>query len=130
MRPTAATSGFTLIEVMITVAIIAILAGIAYPSYQDQVRSSRRVAAMETLIKMQLAQEEYHLENGQYGSATDLGSYVLDHYSVSVTTSTSGYTLSVTAKTGSSQVKDSEGSTSCATLKLDQNDAQTPAECW
>ena len=50
--------GFTLIELMIVVAVIGILAAIAYPSYQDQVRKSRRSDGFSALSDLQLAQEK------------------------------------------------------------------------
>jgi prepilin-type N-terminal cleavage/methylation domain-containing protein len=43
--------GFTLIELMIAVVVIAILAAIAYPSYQDSVRKSRRADAKSALME-------------------------------------------------------------------------------
>jgi len=43
-------AGFTLIEMLVTVAVISILAAIAYPSYQDQVRRSRRAEAQSLLM--------------------------------------------------------------------------------
>ena len=45
--------GFTLIELMITVAIIGILASVAYPSYREYVNKSRRVQAKTTLVAAQ-----------------------------------------------------------------------------
>ena len=53
------TKGFTLIELMIAVAIVGILAGIAYPSYQDSVRKSRRADAQGALLGFANAMERY-----------------------------------------------------------------------
>lgn len=60
------THGFTLIELMVTVAIVAILAAIAYPSYRDQVNSSRRSDAQGALSSFALAMERYYTSTNSY----------------------------------------------------------------
>jgi len=67
--------GFTLIELMIVVAIIGILAGIAYPSYQDSVRKSRRADAKGALLGFANAMERHFTETNSYCGAgtTDIG---------------------------------------------------------
>jgi len=67
-------SGFTLIEVMIVVAIIGILAAIGYPSYQQHVRSSRRADAQAALSELAQFMERRFTENNGY----DLGPAGLD----------------------------------------------------
>ncbi|MGH8467618.1 MAG: type IV pilin protein [Gammaproteobacteria bacterium] len=62
-------SGFTLIEVMIVVAIVGILSAIAYPSYQQHVRSSRRADAQAALLELAQIMERRFTENNGY----DLG---------------------------------------------------------
>ena len=56
-------AGFTLIEVMITVAIIAILAAVALPAYSDYVTRSRLVEAKTSLVDMRTRLEQYFLDN-------------------------------------------------------------------
>ena len=62
-------SGFTLIEVMIVVAIVGILAAIAYPSYQQHVRSSRRADAQAALLELAQFMERRFTENNGYDLA-------------------------------------------------------------
>ncbi|MBY6188056.1 prepilin-type N-terminal cleavage/methylation domain-containing protein [Marinobacter hydrocarbonoclasticus] len=130
-KPRFRLRGFTLIELMIVVAIAAILAAVAVPSFQGYLRESRRTEALEALIQMQLAQEEHWLESRSYSSTTsDLTSKSLDYYTLSATTSGSTYTLTATAKSGTTQASDAEGGTSCATLSLTNGDTRAPAACW
>ncbi|QEA38841.1 type IV pilin protein [Pistricoccus aurantiacus] len=63
--------GFTLIEMMIVVAIVGILAGIAYPSYQAHVERSRRGDAIAKLLELAQAQERFMARCGHY--ATQIG---------------------------------------------------------
>lgn len=63
------TKGFTLIELMMTVAIIGILAGIAYPSYQDSVRKSRRADVKGVVLGLANAMERRFTETNSYCDA-------------------------------------------------------------
>ncbi len=58
--------GFTLIELMITVAIVAVLAAIAFPSYQDSVWKGKRAEAKAAIFKALQAEERYYTQNNAY----------------------------------------------------------------
>jgi type IV pilus assembly protein PilE len=59
--------GFTLIELMITIAVVAILAAIAYPSYNRFITKAARDEAKSTLQQIELLQEAWRRDNGVYG---------------------------------------------------------------
>jgi type IV pilus assembly protein PilE len=61
--------GFTLIELMITVAIVGILAAIAYPSYQEHIRKARRADAQAVLLELAQFMERYYTMNNTYAGA-------------------------------------------------------------
>lgn len=63
--------GFTLIELMITVAIVGILAAVAYPSYQEYVKESNRTTALTDMQKILDAEERYFLQNFSYTASLD-----------------------------------------------------------
>lgn len=66
--------GFGLLELMITVAIIGIIVGIAYPSYRDHIVSSNRADVQGTLETMATAMERYRSDNSTYvGARTTAG---------------------------------------------------------
>ena len=59
-------SGFTLIEVMITVAVVAILAAIAIPSYREYIRRGERAEAKSTMLQLQNWLQQQYTLNNQY----------------------------------------------------------------
>jgi type IV pilus assembly protein PilE len=123
--------GFTLIEVMITVAIVAILAAIAYPSYQSHVVKTRRKAAEACLVELAQWMERYYTTKMTYLDAslpsTQCRTELQDHYdfAFSGTPDATSYTIQVTAK-GHQLAKDA----SCSSLELTHRGEKTPAECW
>lgn len=99
-----AEKGFTLIELMITVAIVGILAAIAYPSYTEYVMRSRRVEGQNLLNDAAARQERYRAQNGVYASSGELDKLKLP----TGVASQNGYytlTLSVVADDGGFTLK-------------------------
>lgn len=59
-------AGFTLIEVAVVVALVGIVAAIAWPSHLAHLQRARRADAVSALMRVQLAQEQYRIQNGLY----------------------------------------------------------------
>ena len=130
-------SGFTLIELMITVAILAIIAAVAIPSYTSYVDRGKRAEARTALLDIAARQERYYSNNRQYADQ-------LSKLNLSGTKSENGYyTLSVTLPSGSNnQDFDATATPSgwtddkCSNLGIDETGAKTHsglgdrALCW
>ena len=115
--------GFTLIELMITVAIVGILASIAYPTYQDSVMKSRRVDAQGALLVYANTMERYFTVNNTYVDApTNSGT---TYYDITISTNpavtASTYTLNATPK--GVQLNDK-----CGTLTLTHTGFKCPSD--
>jgi len=129
-----AVAGFSLIELMVVVAIIGILAAIALPSYNDHPRQARRTAGMACANAAAQQMERFYTTVLRYdgtGSPTtaQLGAIcepeTLQFYTVGVATPTAKqYTISMTAK--GKQSVDS----ACSPLTITQSGAKSPAGCW
>jgi len=63
--------GFTLIEMLISVAIAAILAMVAFGSYQKSIEKARRVDAKSTLLEIAAEQEKFYFQENSYAGGTD-----------------------------------------------------------
>lgn len=118
-------SGFTLLELMIAVAVIGILAAIAFPSYQQYVLKSRRTDAMAGLVNLQQDIEKWRVNNASYAGCTICSAPASDYYTFAISSETAtNYTLTATAQ--SSQTAD----TGCTSLTLNQNGTKSPPDCW
>lgn len=133
--------GFTLIEVMITVAIVGILAAIAYPSYQQYVLRSHRSEGMALLSEAAARMERYYAQNSTYATATPsrLGlpaNSANGYYSLSLGTLTAtSYSLSATPQNAQAQdtcgilTLDSTGLRGAAGTTATAN-AAVVSNCW
>jgi len=130
--------GFSLIELMISVAVIGILAAVAYPSYQDQVRKSRRAEAQSTLMNIGTRQQQSLLDTRSYAGTTaalnvTVPPQVTAFYAISVTAPASTPpSFTATATPQGDQAKDK-----CGTLSLDNTGTKTAVKnlspqtgCW
>lgn len=126
-------SGFSLIELMVAVAIVGILAGIAYPSYVEYVTQSNRTEGQRELLRLASQMEQYYLDHRAYTDnmknlgeikdpfVSDSGNYKID---ASVTGDT--FTLTATAQ-GDMATKDS----ACKTMTVTDTGAKSPSSgCW
>jgi type IV pilus assembly protein PilE len=114
--------GFTLVELMVTVAIISIIAAVAYPNYTKYVVRGNRQAAQTEMIQMANLQEKIFLNSNAYagsittayngtslgglGVTTGLSADGLYTYSISPTTPGQSYTITATPVTGKAQASD------------------------
>ena len=100
--------GFTLIELMIVVAIIGILGAVAYPAYTSSIKKGNRADAVDSLMSLSGRMEEFYLNNDTYAGATinaagtgSVGSNKTsdDLYTMSITSQTAfAYTITATPK--------------------------------
>lgn len=68
----ARTGGFSLTELLVALAILAILAAAAAPLWQRQAERARRLDATDALLRIAVLQERFHLENGRYAGSGEL----------------------------------------------------------
>ena len=142
--------GFTLIELMITVTIAAVLMSIAFPLYLHQIRESRRTDARSALLDLASREERYYsMQNAYTSSATALGytgwpqTIGSGYYQISqpsninaaTATAPATFTLTATPLAGKGQDKD----TDCQSFTVTQTGQETStnsasgdssATCW
>ncbi len=132
--------GFTLIEVLVVVVILGIITAMAYPSYQKQIRKSRRAEAKQALSDVAARQEQYYISNKRYTTtATQLGltaspTSINGRYNITFGGSTvvptgdttTSYVIIATPVTGNDQNND----TGCTDMRWSSNGTKTPAGCW
>lgn len=131
--------GFTLIELMITVAIIAILAAVVLPAYQDSVRKARRADARTALTTAaQMMEREYTEKNtyatatfGSSASATYSNKSENGHYALSLSN------LNTTTFTATAAPQGAQATDPCGSFTLTHQGTRgvtggtlTAAQCW
>lgn len=141
-------SGFTLIELVITMVIAAILAAVAIPAYSSYVRKAQRTEAKTALLDIASLEERYYSTNNQYSQApADLGytattantltlasgNYIITLSAVAPTPlNPATYSMTANVVAGTNQAKD----TACQSFTLTNQGIQTaspdttPPTCW
>jgi type IV pilus assembly protein PilE len=149
-------SGFTILELMIVVAVIMVLATIGYPAYQNYGKKARRAEAKTALVTLQQAQEKYRANCPQYATTIAnarscvTGSYTLqapneqgvihikdgniyseNRYYSFIISNVTATTYTITATKAGGQA----GDTDCATFVINQDGVKTAtgdkaSECW
>jgi len=117
--------GFTLVELLICLFMVAILMGIAYPSYQNFIIKARRADAQNELLKAQIQQSNYRITHPNYIDSSDAVGLPSNntYYTFSVVSASSHtYVMKAEANINSSQNNDD---LACRSLFIDQNSRKT-----
>ena len=118
-RSTPNSRGFTIIELLIAVLVVAVLAALAYPSFLDSIKKGRRADAFSAIAAVQQAQERFRSNNPAFSSTLSaLGLTATSpagRYDMALSaTSATGYEVTATGKSGTSQASDG----SCVRLRV------------
>ena len=133
--------GMSLMELMIVVAIVALLGTIAVSSYRSQMLRANRVDGTATLLQVQVAQEKFFLQNRRYAADnTELVAVPPAGLGIAATTPGGHYTLvlaaptattyTITATAAGGQVDDLAA---CLAYTINEQGARTPLNttgCW
>lgn len=142
-------NGFTLIEVMVVAVIVAVLAGLAYPSYRDAIRKARRAEGRAALLQLLQQQERYYLLHTRYvafsADSADVDAMKFKWHSGN-SASSSAYEISgaactgetlqdcilLTAIPGSAKVDSAYDDPHCGALSLSSTGVKFPDanDCW
>ena len=140
MRSLKSMKGFTLVELMITVAIIGILSAVVYPSYTSYVSKSNRGESQRELAKIAALQEQYFIDHRTYSDDMELLGFSADPYITSSgnysiasvigsSGGVSGVTFILTATALSTQLTQD---TECTTLTINEKGEKSgeSTTCW
>lgn len=134
MRHTERCMGFGLIDVLIALAIVAILATLAYPDYRAYVERGRRMDAINALLGVQVAQEQWRANHPRYAALADLDwigdASAQGHYRLRVPQRSAGGFLAIAEpRRDGAQREDA-----CGAFAIDQNgpvyEGYAEPACW
>ena len=108
--------GFTLVEMMITVAIIAIITASAWPSYERYQQKGRRADGISALLQNSAQLEKCYINNSTYVGCTLLTASARNYYVIANALAAETYVLTATPNAGSAQASDNE----CATFTINE----------
>jgi len=130
-----ASRGFSLLELMIVVAVAAIIAAVAIPNFQEQSKKGRRAAAAAALIDASSRQEQFFLDNKTYTTTIIAGGL-----NMAVSAGSGTYALSVDVPTVACQVdrcfrvratpQGAQAADTCGALTIDSQRQKSPGGCW
>jgi type IV pilus assembly protein PilE len=145
MAQTRTAAGFTLIEVVVALAVVAITTSLAFSTYRRHVQRGHRVEAVQALLAAAAEQEKFHLAHGQYAERLDaaVGSDP-PGIPVASTTPRGRYRLRIASAdaAGYRLIAERAGAgddPSCVMLSIDESgrrlasdsaDRDTTASCW
>jgi len=134
LQTTSRTNGFSLIELMIAIAVISILAAVAIPSYSDYVMRGKIPAATVTLATKQVQMEQHFQDNRTYaGSPACTAELANDYFDFSCpVASATAYTLQAVGKStmaGFTYTVDQANNKATAAVPSGWT-AHTPNNCW